>query len=493
MPARDSLQDEQNFRHAKESLRHLIGSLDLIAIEREGLESDLAELQGAYAKLEDELVRIAAFGMVGRGKSSLLNALVGQSAFATGPTHGVTRQRQMVDWDISRQTVPGRTQASRAIVRVTIPSVDGARIQLIDTPGIDEVGGEEREALALDIAQQADLILFVVSGDITRVEFDALSALREAGKPIILVFNKVDQYPDADRDAIYATIRDDRLKELLSPDEIVMAAASPRIPVPVRRADGSMTATLKEGLPRVEGLRLKILDILHREGRSLMALNSLLFADRLNERLVRRKFDIRSDYADDLVWKAARVKAAVVALNPITVFDTIGGAVVDVMLVVQLSKLYGLPMTGKGAVELLQKIALSMGSIGASEMLAMLGLGSLKSLLGSAAPVTGGLSLGAYASVALTQAAVAGGSCYAIGKATKHYLANGASWGKRGPKAAIAQILDSMDEASIVARIKDELREKIQPQANLDKETESDDSTTSEIRSQPIQTDDSHL
>ncbi|MEO0854905.1 MAG: YcjF family protein, partial [Cyanobacteria bacterium J06648_11] len=246
----------------------------------------------------------------------------------------------------------------------------------------------------------------------------------------------------------------------------------PRVPVPVRRADGSMTATLKEGMPRVEALRLKILEILHREGRSLMALNSLLFADRLNAQLVKRKLDIRSDYADDLVWKAARVKAAVVALNPITVFDTIGGAVVDVMLVVQLAKLYGLPMTRKGAVELLQKIALSMGGIGASEMLAMLGLGSIKSLLGSAAPVTGGLSLGAYASVALTQAAVAGGSCYAIGRATKHYLANGASWGKMGPKAAIAEILDSMDDASIVARIKDELRETLQSQLDPESKPE---------------------
>ncbi|MEM6447384.1 MAG: GTP-binding protein [Cyanobacteria bacterium P01_D01_bin.123] len=467
MPARDTLQDERNFQHAKESLRNLIASLDLVAIERDGLEADLAELQGTYDKLENDLVRIAAFGMVGRGKSSLLNALAGTPAFETGPTHGVTRQQQAVDWDISRQPLPATSAGqSRAIVRVTVPSIDGARIQLIDTPGIDEVGGEEREALALEIARKADLILFVVSGDITRVEFEALSTLREAGKPMILVFNKVDQYPDADRDAIYATIRDERLKELLSPDEIVMASAAPRVPVPVRRADGSMTATLKEGMPRVESLRLKIMDILHREGRSLMALNSLLFADRLNEQLVRRKFDIRSEYADELVWKAARVKAAVVALNPITVFDTIGGAVVDVMLVVQLSKLYGLPMTRKGAVELLQKIALSMGSIGASEMLAMLGLGSLKSFLGSAAPVTGGLSLGAYASVALTQAAVAGGSCYAIGKATKHYLANGASWGKLGPKAAISQILDSMDEASIVARIKDELRSTIQPQTD---------------------------
>ncbi|MEO0855125.1 MAG: GTPase, partial [Cyanobacteria bacterium J06648_11] len=129
MPARDTLQDDRNFQHAKDSLRHLIASLDLAAIERDGLEADLAELQGTYDKLEHDLVRIAAFGMVGRGKSSLLNALVGQPAFETGPTHGVTRDRQMVDWDISRQTLPANsmgTGRSKAIVRVTIPSIEGA-------------------------------------------------------------------------------------------------------------------------------------------------------------------------------------------------------------------------------------------------------------------------------------------------------------------------------------------------------------------------------
>ena len=44
---------------------------------------------------------------------------------------------------------------------------------------------------------------------------------------MILVFNKIDQYPQADRDEIYATIRDKRVKELLSPSEIVMVTASP--------------------------------------------------------------------------------------------------------------------------------------------------------------------------------------------------------------------------------------------------------------------------
>ena len=192
-----------------------------------------------------------------------------------------------------------------------------------------------------------------------------------------------------------------------------------------------------------------------------MALNTLLFADELNEQIVARKLEIRAEFADRLVWNAARIKAFAVACNPITLLDTLGGAVVDVVLILRLSQLYGMPMTRTGAAKLLRTIGLSMGSIGAGEMLATLGLGSLKSLLSGAAPVTGGLSLGAYASVAVTQAGVAGVSSYAIGKAAKYYLAQGASWGPNGPKSAMSQILETVDEGSIVSRIKGELKAKL--------------------------------
>ena len=91
----------------------------------------------------------------------------------------------------------GGLQADRAGVG------GGPKLILVDTPGIDEVGGEAREALARDVARHADLILFVVSSDMQRREFEALAELREAQKPILLVFNQIDRYPDADRDLIY--------------------------------------------------------------------------------------------------------------------------------------------------------------------------------------------------------------------------------------------------------------------------------------------------
>src|SRR5262249_57120935 len=83
------------------------------------------------------------------------------------------------------------------------------------------------EMLARAVARHADLILFVVSGDMQRVEIEALAALREAQKPIILVFNQIDRYPELDRDQIYAKIKDERVRHLVRPEDVVMTAARP--------------------------------------------------------------------------------------------------------------------------------------------------------------------------------------------------------------------------------------------------------------------------
>lgn len=452
------IQAELNYRRARDVLAQLVNRLDLSPQERRGLESEIQGLQTMLDKLNHAVVHIAVFGMVGRGKSSVLNALVGQEVFTVGPTHGVTREVSSTSWSLRQETIAG---SDRPLVRFALRGTDQSRVELIDTPGIDEVAGEERERLATEVARQADLILFVVAGDITQVEYNALCHLREASKPMVLVFNKIDQYPDADRMAIYHKIRDERVRELLSPDEIVMAAASPLVATAVRNADGKVSAQLSRGAPQVDDLKLKILEILDREGKSLVALNTMLYADDINTQVVRRKAVIRDRSANQIIWNATITKALAIALNPLTVLDLLSGAVIDVAMILTLSRLYGIDMTQQGAVALLQKIALSMGGIGASELLATLGLSSLKSLLGLSTVATGGAALAPYLSVAVTQAGVAGVATYGIGQVAKAYLLNGASWGADGPKAVVTRILESLDEETILGRIKDELQQKL--------------------------------
>ncbi|MGL5034347.1 MAG: DUF697 domain-containing protein, partial [Microcystaceae cyanobacterium] len=358
--------------------------------------------------------------LVGRGKSSVLNALLGQTIFETGPLHGVTKIAQSSTWqEVDKINLKG-------LQEFRLQGWGNSQIHLIDTPGIDEVNGEEREILAKEIAQKTDLILFVIAGDMSKVEYQALAQLREVGKPIILVFNKIDQYPDRDRRAIYEKIRDQRVKELLSPEEIVMVSASPLVTELVKDKTGKTKKQQYRGKAEVTELQLKILEILQREGKSLVALNTLLCADNLNDKLVQQKMNLRERLANQIIEKAVMLKAVAIALNPVTVLDLLTGAVIDVAMIISLSRLYGLTMNQTTAIALLQKIGMSMGGLSASEFLASLGLSSLKGLLGLTVPMSGGIAIAPYLSVAITQASVAGVTGYGIGQVTKSYLANGA-------------------------------------------------------------------
>lgn len=452
-----NLQGELNYKQAQTSLQNLLENLDLNEEEKTGLESEIDHLSSMLIKLQQSVISIAAFGLVGRGKSSVLNALVGKEIFITGPLHGVTREVNKSNWQLTKEFIADTDYKLQRL----ITGSENSQIELIDTPGIDEIDGETREILAHQVAKQVDLILFIIAGDITRVEYNALSSLREVGKPMILVFNKIDQYPEVDRLAIYETIRDQRVKELLSSDEIVMIAASPLIVEKVKDKEGKLKLKRNRGKPQIDSLKLKILEILHREGKSLVALNTMLYTGEVNEKLVQRKMTIREESANQIIQRGVMTKSVAIALNPVTVLDLFTGAVIDVAMILSLSRLYGITMTQEGAFNLLQKIAISMGGISASEMLANFGLSSLKGILGLTIPISGGLSLAPYLSVAVTQAGVAGVSTYAIGEITKTYLANGASWGENGPKAVVQNILDSLDETSILNRIKWELKAKL--------------------------------
>ena len=84
------LQTEVAYKRAAYTLRDWLENLDLTPRERRGLEGEIAGVGAVLEKLERATVQIAAFGMVGRGKSSVLNALLGKETFTTGVLHGVT-------------------------------------------------------------------------------------------------------------------------------------------------------------------------------------------------------------------------------------------------------------------------------------------------------------------------------------------------------------------------------------------------------------------
>ncbi|MBR8830821.1 MAG: GTPase Era [Chroococcopsis gigantea SAG 12.99] len=407
------------------------------------VKTDLQNLKGALDKLEGTVIRIATFGLVSRGKSAVINALLGEKLLQTGPLNGVTQWPRSVRW-----TPPGGK----------------VQVELIDTPGLDEIDGEARANMAREVARQVDLILFVVAGDITRTEYGALCELRKTQKPLILVFNKIDLYPETDRSEIFRQLqilgtgsRAKTLDDVLTLDEIVMVAAEPQ-PVPVRvEKGGVITLEWETPPPQIDELKDKLLMILNREGRSLLAINSLMQAQSAELNIARKTLSHRQEEAENLIWNYAKYKSIAVAANPIAILDLIGGTVTDLAMIRNLARLYGLPITSYEAGKLWRTLLISTGGLLAGEIAStvIIGLGKSALAFGSMFESPGALTL--YGSTALLQGSIAGYGTYIIGKAAQVYLEQGCSWGSIGPSTVIKQILSGVQPNTILYRLQQQM------------------------------------
>jgi len=324
--------------------------------------------------------------------------------------------------------------------------------------------------MAREVALSADLILFVVAGDITRTEYQALCELRQTQKPLILVFNKIDLYPEQDREAIYRQLqqlgtgspKDRRLQKLLSEDEIVMIAAEPApLEVRVEWPDGEVTYEWETPPPQVDELKQKILSILNREGRSLLALNALFQARNAEASIAQKTLKLRQAEAEDLIWRFTKYKALAVALNPIGLVDVLGGTIADLALIRSLSRLYGLPMTSYEAGKLWKKILVSSGGLLLGELGSSVFLGLGKSASAVVTTVDSPSGLTAFAGAAIAQAGIAGYGAYAVGQAAQVYLEQGCTWGPEGPSTVIQDILNQVEPNTILYRLRQELGQQL--------------------------------
>ena len=349
--------------------------LEMNGRERGLLRGDLNLLDRQLQRLQDGVLRIAVFGRVGVGKSSLINALVGQRLLATDVAHGSTRRQQAVVWPLD---VAGLQ-----------------RVELIDTPGIDEIDAAGRARLASRVAMGADLVLLVIDSDLSRCDREALETLQASGKPLQLVLNRSDRWPEQELPQLLASIRSRLPRQL----PITAVAAAPRRPVLDR--DGRVRS---EAAPaRVEELKQRLVEQLDREGELLLALQTLRQADQFQQSRQQLRLQQYRKRAQGLIGRYAAAKATGVAMNPVLAMDLAGGLACDTGLVLQLCQLYELPLTPAATRLLLLRISSQNALLGGVQ----LGLGMLKQLLLLLIPVSGGASLAPAAPVALAQAALA--------------------------------------------------------------------------------------
>ena len=298
-------------------------------------------LLGKSRQIEADLqrgeVKVVVFGTGSAGKTSLVNALVGEIVGETDPIMGTTTQGET--YSLKLQGV-------------------GREILIIDTPGILEAGiaGTEREKVAKQLATEADLLVFTVDNDLRQSEYEPLKTLAEIGKRSLLVFNKTDLYTDEDRETILGRLKE-RVKPFIAASDVTAICANPQ---PVQLASGEIIDPPVEILPLIK----RLVAVLRAEGEDLIADNILLQSHRLGEEARSIIENQRRRESDKIIDRYQWISAGVIAVTPLPVVDMLATAAVNAQMVIEIGRVYNIELDLEQGKELALSLGKTLVSLG---------------------------------------------------------------------------------------------------------------------------------
>ncbi len=356
-PAADDSFDE-------DSLRASIAESEALGIDVSAAQRELELLQ---ARRETGEVRVAVFGEISTGKSTVIRALLG-----TGE----------MDTDIS---VRGGSTRSITDYRWTSPA--GDRLILTDVPGLHEAGGT-LDKQSRDEAMRAHAVVFVCDNDLTRQQYDAVAALAQFDKPMIVALNKSDRLEPEELQMILgrvtahlATLSDQSV-------EVVAISAAPREAIVRRLPDGREEKAMREGDPQVGQLRNQLQSIMDRDAVLMEEMRDASVFVLARRQLDAAQADYRTRRGEELVTSYTRkaVVGALAAVAPGT--DVLIQGYLGANFVRELCELYGVSARD---IDVQQFLKLSQTHIGrAMPLMLAIGGNALKAFPG-AGTVAGGL------------------------------------------------------------------------------------------------------
>lgn len=138
----------------------------------------------------DEIFLLVIVGEFNSGKSSFINALIGAKVLAEGVTP-TTSQINVLRY--GPQPTQRLSSQEHELLEVYYPAPFLQEISIVDTPGTNAVI-ERHQTLTEEFVPRSDLVIFVTSAErpFTQSERQFLEKVRNWGKKIIVVVNKVD-------------------------------------------------------------------------------------------------------------------------------------------------------------------------------------------------------------------------------------------------------------------------------------------------------------
>ena len=351
-------------------------SIEINNYEKGILNKEIIEFNQQLLRLKDKHLRIGVYGKAGAGKSTILNALANENFFKTGILNGSSKKIRSKELIINKAILD--------------------KIELMDFPGFDICAEESKEGELKKILD-LDLILFIVSGDLNRIELSRIKKFNKIGKKIILVLNKTDIWEVHEVKRII-----DNIKQKLSEIPLIPIITASNISGQNYQKDKVFLSYIKE--------------LIYKFGDIYLISNTLRTADIISMRIKECRLIKRKKEAQATIGKFATMKASGVALNPLLFLDVAGCFYLDTALIKELSEIYGLKIKTQSARKLIKTISINNIFLGASQISINASLNLMRKISIISAPLSGGFSLLSYGPIAIVQAALAIKATNLIGK-----------------------------------------------------------------------------
>lgn len=188
-----------------EQVRSVLQNLQT-SLERFGADTapnDTRTLNDTITHL-DELFLLVIAGEFNSGKSSFINALLGDKVVKEGVTP-TTDQITLLRYGETTH----EEQLEEFLLARYVPAEVLRQLVIVDTPGTNAII-RRHEELTREFIPRSDLVLFITSADrpFTESERSFLSAIQEWGKKIVIVLNKADLLEPDELEQVVTFIRD---------------------------------------------------------------------------------------------------------------------------------------------------------------------------------------------------------------------------------------------------------------------------------------------
>lgn len=164
-------------------------------------KDDRARLQDMAADLREAFFLVAIIGEFNAGKSTFINAMLGEPLLPMGVTP-TTEGIELVRYGEQPVRVPTLREGTSTREWVH-PNTGAPGVALVDTPGTGSVF-QRHETTAKGFLHRSDLVIFVVNAKraLADAERIYLDLAKQYGKKIILVVNQVDLLEPSERETV---------------------------------------------------------------------------------------------------------------------------------------------------------------------------------------------------------------------------------------------------------------------------------------------------